>query len=36
MKIYTTRVSVEIKVIRDWDSFTSLSSVIEPENSPQM
>ena len=30
MKIYTTRVSVEIKVIRDCDSFTSPSSVIGP------
>ena len=36
MKIYTTHVSVEIKVIRDCDSFTSPSSVIGPENSPQM
>ena len=27
MKIYVTRVSVEIKVIRDCDSFTSPSSV---------
>ena len=29
------RLSVEIKVIRDCESFTSPSSVIGPENSPQ-
>ena len=30
------QLSVEIKVIRDCDSFTSPFSVIVPENSPQM
>ena len=30
------QLSVEIKVIRDCDSFTSPSSAIGPENSPQM
>ena len=30
------QLSVKIKVIRDCDSFTSPSSVIGPENSPQM
>ena len=30
------RLSVEIEVILNCDSFTPLSSVIRPENSPQM
>ena len=34
--INLTRSTVEIKVIRDCDSFTSPFSVTGPENSPQM